>query len=77
MPELRPVDYKDFEKFLFYIGCKFKRQKGSHRIYNRSDLIRPIVVPAVKDVSVLVIRSNLKTLQITVEKYLDILGKIL
>ena len=76
MPELRPIDYRGFEKFLFYIGCEFKRQKGSHRIYTRSDLIRPIVVPAVKDVSVLVIRSNLKTLQITVEKYLDILGKI-
>ena len=77
MSHIGPIHYRDFEKFLFHIGCTFKRQKGSHRIYTRSDLNRPIVVPAAKNLSLTVIRSNLQTLKISTEKYLEILKEIL
>ena len=74
MPQIKPIHYKDFEKFLLYVGCEFKRQKGSHRVYTRFDLFRPIVLPASKNVSVTVIRSNLHTLKISTEKYLEIMA---
>lgn len=76
MPRLEPVYYGKFCKFLEYVGCTFKRQKGSHLIYVRNDLIRPIVVPAKKNLSRAVIQSNLKTLGIDRDKYLRILSKI-
>ena len=76
MSGLRPIHFKDFEKFLLYVGCEFKRQKGSHRIYTRFDLRRPLVVPAHSNLSVMVIRSNLQTLKIPIEKYLEIMSKI-
>ncbi len=76
MPHLVPVHYGKFAKFLEYIGCEFVRQKGSHLIYKRSDLNRPIVFPASKQLSRIVIANNLKTLNISKEKYLEIMGKI-
>ena len=73
MPRLTPIHYRKFEKFLKYVGCVFIRQKGDHLIYNRSDLKRPIVVP--KDISIppFVIRNNLRTLQISIKEYLNII----
>ena len=76
MSRLTPVHYGRFAKFLVYVGCEFERQRGSHLIYRRYDLLRPIVFPAVKELSLTVIQSNLKTLNITKEKYLEIMEKI-
>ncbi len=76
MPRLEPIHYGQFCKFLEYIGCTFKRQKGSHLIYVRDDLRRPIVVPAKKNLSRTVIQSNLKTLGIDRDKYFRILSEI-
>ena len=76
MPRLIPVHYKKFEKFLLYIGCTFERQKGSHRIYKRSDLKRPIVIPADEQIPVFVILNNLRLLNISRERYLEILESL-
>ncbi len=76
MPRLTPIHYGKFAKFLEYIGCQFVRQRGSHMIYRRSDLNRPIVFLASKQLSTIVITNNLRTLNISKEKYLEILEKI-
>lgn len=33
MPKITPINWKTFEKFLLFVGCEFKRQKGDHRVY--------------------------------------------
>ena len=76
MPRVALVDWKKFEKFLLYVGCVFKRQKGDHRIYCRVGLNRPIVLPMYKNLPIFIIRNNLRTLNITTEEYLEILKKI-
>ena len=76
MPRVALVDWKKFEKFLLYVGCVFKRQKGDHRIYWRVGLNRPIVLPMYKNLPIFIIRNNLRTLNITTEEYLEILKKI-
>lgn len=76
MSKLGTIHFREFDKFLRKVGCQFVRQKGSHRIYHRSDLIRPLVVPAKSTVSVLVVKSNLKTLGIAVEDYLKLLDTL-
>ncbi|HLD35862.1 MAG TPA: type II toxin-antitoxin system HicA family toxin [Planctomycetota bacterium] len=76
MARLTPIHYRKFEAFLLYIGCKFSRQKGDHRIYHREGLIRPLVIPADADIPVFIIRNNLRTLGMSVEEYLSILETI-
>ena len=76
MPALTPIKWREFEKFLLYVGCEFKRQKGGHRIYNRAGLHRPLVVPCHGIIPIFVIRNNLRLLQIQTEQYFEILKKV-
>lgn len=75
MSGIRPISYKKFEKFLLEVGCVYKRTKGDHAIYDRSDLKRPVVVPLDRQVSPFIIRNNLRTLGMSSQQYLDILKK--
>lgn len=59
-----------------FIGCKYKRTSGDHFIYDREDLKRPVVITADRDVPVFIIRNNLRTLNMTVEEFLEILKKL-
>ena len=76
MARLTPIHYKKFEAFLIYIGCKFDRQRGDHRIYKREGLQRPLVIPADKDIPVFIIRNNLRTLGMKPEEYLEIMERV-
>lgn len=76
MPRLIPTPWRKFEKFLLYVGCKFTRQKGDHRIYWRVGLRRPLVVPTYKSLPIFIIRNNLRLLDISTEEYLQILEKM-
>lgn len=77
MARLKQVNWKTFEKFLFAIGCKFKRQKGSHRVYWKEGLNRPVIVPAHPgNLSLRVLKSNLRTLRISDEEFLEILDSL-
>ena len=72
MPRLKPVSWKEFEKFLLFLGCRFKHQKGSHRVYTLVGLKRPLIVPAYGAIPIFIIRNNLRILNKTVEEYLEI-----
>ena len=76
MPALTPVKWKEFERFLLFVGCVFKRQSGGHRIYTRGGLKRPLVIPAHGTMPVFGIRNNIRLLGITTEQYFEILNKI-
>ncbi len=76
MPHLAPIKWKEFEKFLLFVGCEFKRQSGDHRIYWRLGLKRPIILPTYKNIPIFIIRNNLRLLGISVEEYLQILQKL-
>lgn len=76
MAHLTPINWKRFEKFILFIGCKFEREKGDHKIYWRSDLKRPVVIPRYKELPVFIIRNNLRILNIEPEEYLEILKRI-
>ena len=73
MPALRPLHYKKFEQFLLKIGCRLVRQEGDHRVWDRDDLIRPVIVRTKKDLPVFEIKSNLRTLRISTQEYLELL----
>lgn len=72
MGGLAPASWKEFEKFLTFIGCQFVREKGDHRVWQRDGLKRPVVIPKENSIPVFVIRNNLRVLGVSVESYLDI-----
>jgi predicted RNA binding protein YcfA (HicA-like mRNA interferase family) len=73
---LRPIHYKKFEQFLLKVGCHLVRQEGDHRVWDRPDLIRPVIVRTKKDLPIFEIKSNLRTLRISTEEYLNLLETI-
>lgn len=76
MSTFRPIHFKKFERFLEHIGCQFVRERGDHRVWDRSDLMRPIIVRAKKSLPIFEIKSNLRTLRVTTEEYLNIIGEL-
>jgi predicted RNA binding protein YcfA (HicA-like mRNA interferase family) len=78
MPKITPISYKKFDKFLRFVGCELVSQKGSHRKYSRSGLIRPIIVPIHKtvDIPIFVIKNTLRILGLANEQYLNILEQL-
>ncbi len=76
MAELRPIKRRKFEIFLRLVGCTLKRTKGDHLIYCRPGLKRPVIITADSEVPVFIIRSNLKTLGISIVEYLSALKQL-
>lgn len=76
MTRIQSIHWKEFEKFLLKIGCVFKREKGDHRIYWKSGMKRPIVIPRDTSLPAFIILNNLKSLNITREEYLKIIKKL-
>jgi len=62
------VQVKIFEKY----GCVFRRQKGSHLIFRHPNAKRAVVIPRHKEVSVSIIKSNMKTVGMSVGEYLEL-----
>lgn len=76
MGGLTPIDWKKFEQFLTFVGCTLAREKGDHRIWVRSGLKRPLVIPKSKSIPIFVVRNNLRVLGISVSEYLEIMERI-
>ena len=76
MTRIQSIHWKEFEKFLFKVGCVFKREKGDHRIYWKSGMKRPIVVPRDTSLPAFIVSNNLKSLGISREEYLKIIKKL-
>lgn len=76
MGGITAIHWKIFEKFVLFVGCRFVREKGDHRIYWRDDLIRPVVIPRDDQLPIFIIRNNLRLLGISPKEYTDILQQI-
>lgn len=76
MAEIDQISWRDFEKFLFSIGCTFKRSKGDHRVYWKPGIKRPLVIPTERTLPVFIILNNLRVLEISKEEFLKIINKL-
>jgi predicted RNA binding protein YcfA (HicA-like mRNA interferase family) len=77
MRRIRPVHWKEFEKFLIKVGCEFKREKGDHRVYWKKGIKRPIVIPRDTSLPVFIILNNLRVLNVSRDEYMKIVDEIL
>ena len=69
------VTWKEFDRFLLAYGCELKRIRGNHRIYTKSGLIRPLVIPQHDPLPAFVIMNNLRVLGATKETFFTFLGR--
>ncbi len=76
MSRIQAIHWKEFEKFLIYVGCTFKRERGDHRVYWKLGMKRPIVIPRDTSLPAFIILNNLKLLGITREEYLKIIARL-
>ncbi|MBL1211940.1 MAG: addiction module toxin, HicA family [Ignavibacteriae bacterium] len=76
MGEINSIKNRTYRKYLESIGCNFARQKGSHVIYKKKGCRRPIIFQHKGDIPILHIFTNLKTLGITKEEFLEDIKKI-
>ncbi|MFC1596012.1 type II toxin-antitoxin system HicA family toxin [Candidatus Margulisiibacteriota bacterium] len=79
MPKLKNIPYRQFEKALLKLGCKLIRKQGSHKVFTREGLNRPIVIPFHgnnKTVALFVIQNNLRLLKIPAETFIETLKRI-
>ena len=60
MPAIRPIPYHAVPR-LEADGFCFDRQEGSHRIYVKIGVPRPLVIPTYRAVPVFVIQNLLRT----------------
>lgn len=76
---IKSVPVKLFREFLKHIGCEHVRTKGGHELWYKKDgsLLRPITIQThVKDVPVIHIHTNLKTLGMSHNEFEQIINNL-
>jgi predicted RNA binding protein YcfA (HicA-like mRNA interferase family) len=76
MPKFTPEHWRTVEAVFLATGFQFARQEGSHRSYVKPGVVRPVVIPAYKEVPVFIIRNNLKTAGISRDEYFALRAKV-
>jgi len=74
MSKIAPTDWRTLEKVFEADGWTFSRQRGDHRSYVKPGFIRPVVIPMYKDVGVDIIKANMRTAEMSRERYEELLG---
>ena len=75
-PKQNTVKTVKFRRFLTLVGCKYYRTT-KHEIWGRKDLRRNITFRSgKKEIPFFHIKTNLKTLNISVKDFLEIIEKI-
>ena len=68
---------REIVKILKKIGfCNTRKSKGDHLIFNHPDARRPVVIPKYSEVTVTIIRTNMRTVGMSREEYFNILESI-
>ncbi|MEK6692888.1 MAG: type II toxin-antitoxin system HicA family toxin [Nitrospirota bacterium] len=57
-------------------GFKCLRTEGDHFVYTKPGIIRPVVIPDWPAVPVFIIKNNLRTANISREKYFKLLERV-
>ncbi|MFQ5453977.1 MAG: type II toxin-antitoxin system HicA family toxin [Candidatus Zixiibacteriota bacterium] len=76
MPRITPQHWRTLEKVFLKAGFTFERESSSHRVYSKPGVNRPIVIPKYKEVAVDIIKSNMRTAELTNKEYFKLLESI-
>jgi predicted RNA binding protein YcfA (HicA-like mRNA interferase family) len=73
MPRLTALHWKTLECIFKKNGFVLYRQEGSHRVYVKEGVFRPIVIPTYKDVDRDIILGLIRTSRMTRERFFKFL----
>lgn len=76
MAKIIPIHYRKLAKIFELEEFKLKRSRGSHLVYTKSGISKPIIIPKYREIPVFIIRNNLRTAGITRERYFELLKKV-
>lgn len=76
MSKIRPIHHRKLTKVFELDGWKFVDQTGSHISYKKPGFKRRIVIPAYKEIPVFIIKNNLRSAQMSRERYFELLKKV-
>jgi len=76
VPKITPTHWTILEKIFLLDGWRFDRQEGSHRSYVKVGVARPIVIPTYTAIPVSIIRNNMRTANMSRERYFELLSQV-
>lgn len=77
MPRLVPVRPEKLIKFFEKFGYrKSTRGPGDHIVMRKDGCARPLVIPDYREIPKMIIKSNLLTAGISLEKYFEVMSQI-
>lgn len=74
MPRITPVHWKVLECIFLQDGFAFERQDGDHKSYVKPGIKRPIIIPTYREIDIDIIKSNMRTAQMSRDRYFELLG---
>jgi len=75
MPKIQPLSWQKLARVFELDGWESARIKGDHIAYVKPGLSRPVIIPKYREIPVFIIKNNLKTAQISRERYFELLEK--
>lgn len=76
MPRITPVGWQTLLKIFQMFGCQYKRKEGSHHILTFPGAKRAVVIPEYDEIDVEIIKNNMRTVDMTRERYFELLNKV-
>ena len=73
MPRITPTDWRTQVNIFEAFGCIFVRQKGDHLIYRCPNSRRPFVIPRYSEITVTIIRNNIRVVGMSREVHFALL----
>lgn len=73
MPRLTALHWKTLERIFEKDGFVYERQEGSHRVYSKEDIARPLIIPTYRDVDRDIIMSLMRTAKMSRERFFELL----
>lgn len=73
MPKIIPLPAGRLRKVFEKAGFKCVRVEGDHFVYTKQGVVRPVVIPDWDEISVFIIKNNLRTAGMTREEYFSLL----
>ncbi|RLB75329.1 MAG: hypothetical protein DRH24_19775 [Deltaproteobacteria bacterium] len=75
MPRITPLHWKTLECIFLKDGFVYERTRGDHNCYSKSGCSRPVVIPKYSEVGVFIIQNNIKSANMSRERFFELLNK--
>ena len=70
------VSWRELRKICQLLGCTESRQKGDHLVMTRPGLARPVVIKMDDNLGEDIVRSNMRTLNVSRKRFEELLSQV-